>query len=35
VAAIAELHGMSCGASDNRPGLSVALEMPAKADLRE
>ena len=29
VAAIAELHGMACAASDNRPGLSIAFEMPA------
>ena len=35
VAAIAELHGMDCAASDNGPGLSVALEMPAQAGLRE
>ncbi len=35
VAAIAELHGMACAASDNRPGLSIALEMPAQAGLRE
>ncbi len=31
VAAIAELHGMACVAFDNRPGLSVALELPAQA----
>lgn len=35
VAAIAELHGISCAASDNRPGLSVALEMPSQAGRRE
>jgi signal transduction histidine kinase len=35
VAAIAELHGMTCAASDNRPGLSIALEMPAQAGLLE
>ncbi len=35
VAAIAELHGMACAASDNRPGLSVALEMPAQAGHRK
>jgi hypothetical protein len=28
---IAELHGMSCAASDNRPGLAVTVETPARA----
>jgi len=31
VAAIAELHGMGYAASDNRPGLTIALETPAPA----
>jgi signal transduction histidine kinase len=35
VAAIAELHGMACAASDNRPGLAVTLEIPAATVLRE
>ena len=28
VAAIAELHGLACAASDNRPGLKIAFETP-------
>jgi signal transduction histidine kinase len=34
VAAIAELHGMGYVASDNRPGLTIALEKPAQPDGR-
>ena len=30
VAAIAELHGLTCSASDNRPGLRVTLEPPMR-----
>ena len=33
VAAIAELHGMGCAASDARPGLTITLETPARAGL--
>jgi signal transduction histidine kinase len=29
VAAVAELHGMTCRARDNRPGLAVVLTLPA------
>jgi len=30
VAAIAELHGMAYAARDNRPGLSIDLELPVQ-----
>ena len=34
VAAIAELHGVAYVACDNRPGLTIALEMPVQPEDR-
>jgi signal transduction histidine kinase len=34
VAAIAELHGIGYVASDNRPGLTIALDIPAQPEGR-